>query len=57
MKGVAHLKSLRQKHIELKRVIQTSNKISQDELAIKKLKKKKLLLKERIVDMEQVVNS
>lgn len=53
MKEVAYLKALKQKHIELKKVIKIANDNFQDEAKVKKLKKQKLLLKEKIADIEQ----
>ena len=55
MKELAHLRALKQKHVELKRVIKTANDNFHNEVTIKKLKKQKLLLKEKIVDIEEVV--
>ena len=50
----SHIDSLKQKHNKLKKTIKSTNDNHLENLTINKLKKQKLLLKEKITKLEQL---
>ncbi len=51
----SHIQALKYKHSKLEEAIKIANDNFQEEIFIKRLKKKKLLLKEKIVQLENSV--
>lgn len=50
----SHIDSLKQKHNKLEKTIKSANDNHLKDLTINKLKKQKLLLKEKITKLEQI---
>lgn len=48
----SHINSLKQKHSEIEQAIKSANDNYTEEFTINKLKKQKLLLKEKIAELE-----
>jgi hypothetical protein len=49
----SHIQTLKQKHLELKNSIKNVNDNLTNEQAVKNLKKQKLIIKERIIQLEE----